>query len=252
MVDFPINFFLFGYEFSSHLFFELLGSFLGFQYYRYLRKKSKDSLSDVNRLYVILGATIGALLGSRLLGSLVYPEIFFSFTSVFDLFLGGKTIVGGLIGGLIGVEIMKKIIGEKNSSGDLLVYPVLIAMMIGRIGCLLTGVYDNTVGVETDFFLGFDQGDGLSRHPTSLYEIVFLALLFFVLKNIETSKKLLPGDLFKLFLSGYLLFRFCIDFLKPYPEVFLGLGSLQIACLLVLLYYAKIFIQRFFFSSQHG
>ncbi|MCA9486489.1 MAG: prolipoprotein diacylglyceryl transferase, partial [Nanoarchaeota archaeon] len=139
-----------------------------------------------------------------------------------------------------------------NSSGDLLVYPVLVAMMIGRIGCLLTGVYDNTVGVETDFFLGFDQGDGLSRHPTSLYEIVFLALLFFVLKNIETSKTLLPGDLFKLFLSGYLLFRFCIDFLKPYPEVFLGLGSLQIACLLVLLYYAKIFIQRFFFSSQHG
>jgi phosphatidylglycerol---prolipoprotein diacylglyceryl transferase len=34
-------------------------------------------------------------------------------------------------------------------------------------------------------------------------------------------------------------FRLLCDFAKPYPRIFLGLGGIQWACVLVLLYYAR-------------
>jgi hypothetical protein len=51
--------------------------------------------------------------------------------------------------------------------------------------------------------------------------------------------RFLPGDTFKLFMVAYLSFRFLCDFLKPYPRIFLGLGGIQWACVLVLLYYSR-------------
>jgi len=38
---------------------------------------------------------------------------------------------------------------------------------------------------------------------------------------------------------SYLSFRLLADFLKPYPRLFLGLGGIQWACVLVLLYYSR-------------
>ena len=46
-----------------------------------------------------------------------------------------------------------------------------------------------------------------------------------------------PGDAFKLFMVSYVSFRLLCDFIKPYPRLFLGLGGIQWACVLVLLYY---------------
>jgi len=38
---------------------------------------------------------------------------------------------------------------------------------------------------------------------------------------------------------SYPSFRLLVDFLKPYPRLFLGLGGIQWACVLVLLYYSR-------------
>jgi hypothetical protein len=54
-----------------------------------------------------------------------------------------------------------------------------------------------------------------------------------------SSLRFLPGDAFKLFMIAYMSFRLLCDFLKPYPRIFLGLGGIQWACLLILLYYAR-------------
>ena len=37
---------------------------------------------------------------------------------------------------------------------------------------------------------------------------------------------------------AYLSFRLLCDFLKPYPRILLGLGGIQWACVLLLLYYS--------------
>ena len=148
--------------------------------------------------------------------------------------------MGGLFGGLIGVEIAKKIIGEKASSGDLFTFPIIVGIFIGRIGCFLSGVNEFTYGSETTFFLGMDLGDGLLRHPTSLYELIFLFFLFFLFKFLTKKVNLTNGRIFQLFMLSYFGFRFGIEFIKPNTFFFLGFSSIQWLCLVCWLYYYRV------------
>lgn len=50
-------------------------------------------------------------------------------------------------------------------------------MIIGRIGCFLTGIYEETYGIPTDSVFGMHLGDQYLRHPVALYEIGFLIAL---------------------------------------------------------------------------
>lgn len=229
---------VFGISVNIHLVLEYLAFFLAFRYYVVLRRKSTDQISSNNRLSIILGATLGALIGSRFVGILENPFVEFSQQNLIQL-LNTKTIMGGLFGGLLGVEFAKKIIGEKQSSGDLFVFPIILGIFIGRIGCFLSGIYEFTYGKQTTFFTGMDLGDGLLRHPTSLYELIFLILLFFSLKHITKVSKLKNGDLFKWFMILYFGFRFFIEFLKPNVFYVFGLSTIQILCLICWIYYSK-------------
>jgi phosphatidylglycerol:prolipoprotein diacylglycerol transferase len=147
---------------------------------------------------------------------------------------GGKTIVGGLLGGWMGIEIAKKALGISRSTGDLCVYPLILGMCIGRIGCFLTGLSDNTCGVRTQLPWGVDYGDGIPRHPAQIYEILFLLGLGFVLW-IKRASLSAPGLQFRWFMTGYLSFRCYIDFFKPHWTVFGGLSGIQWGCLLGLM-----------------
>jgi len=213
-----------------HFLFEVLGYFAGITTYAVLRARRGDALSDESRATILAGAALGAMIGSRLLHWLCDPHL--------DLFslIEGKTILGGLLGGLIGVELAKKKIGIERSTGDLLVAPLIIAIAIGRIGCFLTGPADHTAGLPTNLPWGIAIGDGVPRHPVALYEIAFLLLLLPLTRLARRE-----GDAFRIFLSSYLLFRLFVDFLKPDPRaIFGGLTSLQWACVAGLLYYGAL------------
>lgn len=229
---------LFGYNINIHLVLEYLAFFVAFRYYVVLRRKSIDSISTNNRLSIILGAALGALIGSRVVGILENPVFELSQRNLIQL-LNTKTIMGGLFGGLLGVELAKKIIGETQSSGDLFVFPIILGIFIGRIGCFLSGINEFTYGKETSFFTGMDLGDGVLRHPTSLYELVFLIMLFFGLKQLQNNSNLNNGDLFKWFMILYFTFRFCIEFLKPNVFFVFGLNTIQILCVVCWVYYMK-------------
>ncbi len=225
---------------SAHLLFESLAFFIGFRYFLYLRKRQTDKISEPNRVWILIGAAFGSFFFSRLIGALENPILFLHTQHPFLYFYANKTIIGGLLGGLLAVEIVKKIIHEKSSSGDLFTYPLILAMAIGRFGCLTSGVYEETYGVVTRSFLGMNLGDGLLRHPVALYEIVFLAALALLLQRLESARPLREGYRFQLFMVAYLLFRLMIDFIKPGYKYFYGLGTIQICCIFGLLYYYKI------------
>lgn len=244
----PFEPFLFGYKINLHLILEYLAFFLAFRYYLILRRKSKDPISSNNRLSIILGAALGALIGSRLIGFLENPSIEISQQNIIQL-LNTKTIMGGLFGGLLGVELAKKLIGEKLSSGDLFVFPIILGIFIGRIGCFLSGVNEFTYGKETTSFFGMDLGDGLLRHPTSLYELIFLIILFFCLKYMRKNFNLKNGELFKLFMILYFGFRFFIEFLKPNIFYVFGLSSIQLLCVICWLYYSPFIYQKLKYAS---
>ncbi len=229
---------LFGIQINIHLILEYAAFFIAFRYYIFLRKHQQDKISSLNRLSIILGAVIGALIGSRLIGFLENPLIDLS-TETFVYLLNTKTIMGGLFGGLLGVEISKKIIGEKSSSGDLFTFPIILGIFIGRIGCFLSGTNEFTYGTETSFFTGMELGDNILRHPVSLYELIFLILLFIFLQHLQKKKTLQNGMLFQYFMILYFVFRFFIEFIKPNIFHILGLTSIQYLCILCVLYYHK-------------
>lgn len=242
-MDFPFQIIVFGTEIKLHLIFETLAFFIGIRYYYFLRKKRTDSISDINRLWILLGAMIGALIGSRLIGVLEVKNFNFSL----EMFMYNKTVLGGFLGGLSGVEICKKLIGEKTSSGDLYVLPIILALLIGRIGCFSMGVYEQTYGIETYFFTGMDLGDGKLRHPIMLYEMLFLAVLiiFFTWFEKHRNTNYINGDAFKMFMLLYFGFRFITEFLKPYHPIFLDLSIIHWCVIFLYIYYYQ-FIIKFF------
>ena len=205
---------------ALHFAFETAGYLAGAVLYTLLRQRRGDVIPDAARLNVLVGAAVGAAIGSRLLAWLCDPDLTRSI-------LAGKTIVGGLLGGLIGVELAKKLAGIRQRTGDLLVLPLITAMAIGRIGCFLAGPVDRTAGLPSALPWAIAMGDGIRRHPVALYEIAFLIVLGF------TTRK------FRVFLPSYLAFRFFVDFLKPDPPPLVAsLTAIQLACLAGLAWYA--------------
>jgi len=224
-------------------------------------------MESLTRLGVVAGATLGAALGSRLLYMLQYWSALS--TQPWQMWLGGKTIVGALLGGLVGVETAKAALGWQESTGNAFVKPLLVAIVIGRLGCQLSGVSDQTYGNPTALPWAWDYGDGVPRHPTSAYEILGLIVLAWLVlrprfapagdslpigdsladRSVVADRSVAcePGDRFRAFMCGYLLLRFALEFLKPpfapaaigtlMPDRWGPFSAIQWACLGGLAYY---------------
>ena len=236
-MTFPLDLHLGHETISMHLLFETLAFFLGFRYFLYLRKKHPDPIPETHRIWIIIGATFGAFFFSRLVGALENPPTLLHSQHLLLYLYANKTIVGALLGGLLCVELTKQLLKEKQSSGDLFTYPLILAMIIGRIGCFTSGLTEETYGNPTSLFTGIDLGDGVRRHPVTIYEIVFLIILWLTLRTLESRKPLKSGYRFQYFMIAYLTFRFLLDFIKPHYSWAIGLSSIQLCCLLGLLYY---------------
>ena len=243
---FPVEIALGPARLPVHLLCEVLAYTLGYRLYQHLRAGHADRISDTHRQWIFVGAAAGALLGSRLLGLLEHPEMLAHPPGGWLYYFTNKTIVGGFLGGLIGVELTKKLLGVTASSGDLMVFPILLGLSIGRLGCFLSGLEDGTYGTATTLPWGINFGDDIPRHPTNLYEILFLAALALLLWLLERWRgQLSNGRRFQLFLSGYLLFRLLVEFIKPTAALpGLGLTAIQWACVAGLGYYVWVWLRE--------
>lgn len=239
-MHFPVNIPLGSAHIPVHFVCETLAYFIGYRYYALLRKHTQDAISANNRLIIFIGAAFGAFLGSHIIGVLENPTLLSHFSLIY--FMGNKTIVGGMLGGLIGVELTKKQIGVTVSSGDLMVYPLILAMLIGRTGCFFAGLEDGTYGIASKLPWAINFGDGIRRHPTNLYEILFWLMLWLVLRLIERKHQFANGARFKIFMAGYLVFRLLIEFIKPAYFFGFGLSVIQLACIGGILYYYRVFL----------
>lgn len=236
-MEFPVYLPIAGVRLHPHFVFESLAYAIALRLVLWNRRP--DSISASQRTSIIVGGLVGALVGAKLLVMVQHLDLLWTYWQHWLLLLlQGKTVVGALLGGLIGVEVTKKIIGVTQSTGDRFVYPLIGGTAIGRIGCFLTGLSDRTYGIATSLPWGIDFGDGIPRHPTQLYEILFLLMLMLFLQWRDRYPRQ-AGDLFRFYMVGYLSFRFGIDFLKPDFQPLLGLSAIQIACLLGLVYYRR-------------
>ncbi len=208
-------------------------------YYSRIYKKVNSSESSVSQKTILLiGAAAGALIGSRLIAALERPELFFN-PPHWMYYYAVKTVAGGIAGGILGIEIVKKFLKIKTSVGDIMVGPIALGVIIGRIGCFLVGVRDQTVGLVSSLPWAMDQGDGLLRHPTSLYEILVVGFLWIGLSLFMKKRSDLVGSgiFFRLFAVGYFGFRFFVEFIKPVHPLIGGLTAIQWTSAIVVLGY---------------
>ena len=228
-----------------HSIFEAAALMIGARYYLALRRRQGQPDALENRGFgVLAGCLLGAALGNKLVFWIEVPHLWASQGGVLGFFLGGQSVVGGLLGGLIGVEVGKKISGETRSTGDLFVFPILLGLIIGRIGCFLAGLNDGTFGLPTSLPWGIDFGDGIRRHPTQLYEILFVGILWQVARWLSPMVAPIPGLLFKLVLVSYLLWRVLVDSIKPIPFSYpWHLSGIQWVCLIALSLYGPLAIR---------
>lgn len=228
---------------SAHIVLETAAFALGGLLYWRGSNSAASGKDAVSRLGIVAGAALGAALGSRLL----YVAEYWTALSgePWQMWLGGKTIVGALLGGLSGVELAKVGLGWRDSTGNRFVVPLLVAMIVGRIGCQLADVTDQTYGNATTLPWAWNYGDGVPRHPTSLYEILGLLGIAWLVHNRRFARE--PGDRFRIFMVSYLLLRLGLEFLKPpfgpaasgtlLPDLWGPLSAIQWACLAGLAYY---------------
>lgn len=234
-MHFPVVFHLLGRPVPAHGVLELIAYTAGFQLYLLLRRRGNHPGAAVpfeQNMWLLVGCVFGALAGSKVLAWIESAPDYLAAMRVTPLaILGGKTIVGGLLGGWIGVEFAKRKLAIRQSTGDLYVLPLVLGIAIGRVGCFLTGLPDHTYGIHSHLPWAVDFGDG-PRHPTQLYEIAFLLILGVALA-LRARKPHVNGELFRLFMLAYLCFRFAIEFIKPrYTIPYLNISAIQLASFL--------------------
>ncbi len=224
---------------ALHTLVEVSAYFVGMQLFLWQRRRlALPALADRDHSLAIgVAAIVGAAVGAKLGYWIEDPRNAFANFPDWRHLLEGKTIVGALLGGLCGVELCKRALGVRASSGDAFALPLMIGIAIGRIGCFLAGLDDHTYGNPTSLPWGVDFGDGVARHPTQLYEIAFLIALAWTIAHFARDFAC-PGDRFRAFMIAYLGFRLLIDFIKPMPVAYFGfLSGIQLLCLGGLAYY---------------
>jgi prolipoprotein diacylglyceryltransferase len=207
-----------------HLAFESLAYAVGGALYRRAARRSRVDTGTAEEAHIPFpglalgaGAIMGAALGAKVLWMAQFGSWLLAQGADVTAWMQGKTIVGGLLGGWLGVELTKRLTGIRSRTGDAFAVPLCVGMAIGRLGCELAGDEDHTLGIPSPLPFGTRLGsDGLPHHDTALYEIGWLGLILGALLLWRRRTPHAPaGTEFRLVMAAYLSFRVAIDFLKP-------------------------------------
>ena len=149
----------------------------------------------------------------------------------------GRSILGALAGAIFAIELYKRSAGVRRSTGLVFVAGFATSVAIGRIGCLLSGLDDQTYGIPTGAAWGWDFGDGVLRHPVQLYEsLTMAAFLGIALWAFAVRQPFFMRNGFYLLVAFYAGQRFLWEFLKPYGTVAGPFNIFHLVCLAVIAY----------------
>lgn len=228
----PVLFHIGSFGVPSYEFFVTLALVVGILVYLW-EARNKRTMNE-NTFFIAVAAIIGGTIGAKIpLWIYYFPKIIATFPDP-TYILVGRTITGGLIGGYLGVVLVKRKLGITERRGNLFAPAIALGVAIGRIGCFLRGC---CYGVDTSLPWGVDFGDGIPRHPTQLYEAGFMLLLFGYLQYAK-RKGPEPGQLFVLLIKAYFSYRFLSEFIRVHPSYW-GLTFFQWLSLAVLIWLNK-------------
>lgn len=192
------------------------------------------SLKDLEDIifYGVLGVVVGGRLGYVLFYK--FDEYLSNPVAIFQVWQGGMSFHGGLLGVLFAMWLFARKKGYKFFEVSDFIAPLIpLGLAAGRIGNFING---ELWGRPTDMPWGMifpTAPDGLSRHPSQIYEMATEGILLFLIVWIFSNKPRATGQTSGVFLIGYGCFRFLVEFTRE-PDDFLGLlaGGLSMGQLL--------------------
>ena len=210
----------------------LLAYTAGLQLYLFLRRRFPKGppVTPRQSFLILTAASIGAMIGSKLLGWAADPAFYWAHRLDPAALLTARTIIGGILGGWLCLELVKLRL-RVSASGDIYVFPLILGLALARLAGFCNALKDDSFGLPANLPFAVDLGDGIPRHPTHLYEITFLALAAaFFFWRLKSRRQ--RGCMFSQFMLAYFAFRIAVDFLKPRHTIpFLQLDALQLAAL---------------------
>ncbi len=168
---------------------------------------------------ILLIISIFGVLGARINYILLFPQYYKTLRDCLAIHEGGLVYYGGMILAIIALFIYCKI--KKYSFlmvADYFVPSLAIGHALGRIGCLINDCcYGTTTNLIKIYHLKTDS-IGVFRHPTQLYEIIYLIILAviftYILKTGWQEKDSKRGLVASLYIICYSILRFLNEFLR--------------------------------------
>ncbi len=188
--------------------------------------------------WAILGVLLGGRFGYLLFYS--FPEFIsnplgafipFSFTGGSCSFSGisGMSYHGGAIGVMLAVWLYTKSQQKPFlKTIDLFIVAIPLGYTFGRLGNFINGeLYGRITTAPIGMFFPMAPGDSL-RHPSQLYEAFFEGIFLFAILWMIRKKVPFPGFLSGIYLLGYGIVRFFIEFYRE-PDAHLGFVFMQLS-----------------------
>ncbi len=203
----------------------IAGIVLGWRYIYRLLRYGHTGMDRTQVDDVIVAVTFGIILGGRL-GYVLFYKAGYYFENpeaIFQIWKGGMSFHGGLIGASTGViySAWKRKL-RIAAVLDVCACAAPIGIGLVRIANFING---ELYGRPTDVAWAVNfPGTFRARHPSQIYEaasegLLLFLLLFFMVRIPAIRNR--PGRLSGIFLLGYGMSRFCVEFFRE-PDAHLG------------------------------
>ncbi|MCX7990586.1 MAG: prolipoprotein diacylglyceryl transferase [Proteobacteria bacterium] len=223
----------------------------------FIKIECKKSALDSQKIIDILFWAIWiGIIGSRVFYVIYFPDEFLKDPmEFFRIWKGGLVFHGGLLFAIPFVIFsFKKERIPILTCLDIIVVFIPLAHFFGRLGCFFAGCCYGKV-CELPWAVKFTNPltlapKNIPLHPTQLYEAFSNLSLFFILFLLRKKIKV-EGVLLSLYLIGYGIIRFFIEFLRgDLRDVYLGYSTAQWISIffvitgIILIFYMYIFRKR--------
>ena len=168
----------------------------------------------------------------------------------------GLTAYGAILGAALGVWVYSRF--SKFNFGyfaDVVAPGIILAQAIGRIGCTINGCCYG-VACSLPWGITYTNPDslaplGVTVHPTTIYEIIALMIIFGILLLLRGRLKP-DGSIFLVYLGLYSLWRVGSDFLRDSTPFLFGLHQAQVISIIVLAVAVSLLAYRTRWVSSKG
>jgi phosphatidylglycerol:prolipoprotein diacylglycerol transferase len=214
----------------------VVGFLLGYLLLRNLSKREQYDLTKEEVGDLLYYCMVGLVVGARLGYCFIYNFSYYLTEplKIFAVWEGGMSFHGGLAGTAVAGWLFSH---RRRKSllmiADMGAVAAPLGLFFGRIGNFING---ELYGRETALPWGivFPGAGNVPRHPSQLYEALFEGAILFVLLFWFSRRPRPHGFLMAVFLMGYGLFRFFLEFFRaPDPQLGFVVGPFtmgQVLC----------------------